>query len=532
MSSTLTFLGAAGTVTGSKYLLTIQGGTRVLIDCGMFQGLKKLRQLNWEPFPVPPESISAVLLTHAHSDHCAYLPALVREGFTGPIWCTEGTRRLTEIVLRDAAFLQERDTEDALSGGYSKHNPPLPLYTVADAEKAITQLRTLEFDDERELLPGELTARYVRAGHILGSASIHVSLPDADVVFSGDIGRREHPVLKSRVVPPGAPVVLVESTYGDREHPEPQNLPHEQMADAIRRTIERGGSVLIPAFAVDRTEAVLKELAKMIRDDRIPSVPIYVNSPMALRALEAYSDHADDLRDDIRFDDVASMPNLHTVESTEESRELTRKPLRGAIVISSSGMMSGGRVVHHLAQLLPNRNNCVIVTGFQAAGTRGRSLLDGVTELKMLGEYVPVRAEIVRDEEFSVHADASEVIEWLRELDPAPRIVYCVHGEEDAAGALAEKIHAELGVSAVVPHHGEVVRLDGKAAAEVIAGEPADTADTPGTQPSPAAVPADAGGLAITIDGRPVTGLHLDLETTPDGLALEGFVRILLGGKH
>lgn len=459
VSSTLTFLGAAGTVTGSKHLLTLPSGRRVLVDCGMFQGLKRLRQLNWEPFPVPPESIDGVLLTHAHADHCAYLPALVKQGFDGPIWCTQGTRQLTEIVLRDAAFLQERDAEDARSGGYSKHDPPRPLYTVADAERAITLLRTVQFDDDVALLGGELTARYVRAGHILGSASIHVTTPDTQIVFSGDVGRPVHPVLQPPVIPPGAPTVLIESTYGDREHPEPADLPHEAMADAIRRTIARSGSVLIPAFAVDRTEAVLKELAKMIRDRRIPRVPIYVNSPMALRALEAYSDHAEDLREDIHFDDITEMRNLVLVESSEDSKKLTSSPLEGAIVITSSGMMSGGRVVHHLAQMLPATRNCVIVTGFQALGTRGRALLDGVEELKMFGEMVPVRAEIIRDEEFSVHADASEIIDWLRALEPQPQTVFCVHGEPDSSTALAARITAELGVNAVVPELGHEVRL-------------------------------------------------------------------------
>ncbi|MDR0284984.1 MAG: MBL fold metallo-hydrolase, partial [Propionibacteriaceae bacterium] len=285
-TTALTFLGGAGTVTGSKYL--VQTATQsLLVDAGLFQGDKELRERNWEPFPVSPASLAAVLLTHAHMDHAGYLPRLVRQGFAGPIWATEGTRLLADIVLRDSAHIQEQDAADAAKGGYSKHNPPEPLYTTADVEATMALFRVVGFGTDLDLGDG-ITARFVRAGHILGSASIRLTTPDAAVLFSGDLGRHDHPVLRGRETPDGAPTVLVESTYGDREHPEWADSPHEEFADAIRSTIARGGSVLIPAFAVDRTEILLKTLADMRAAGRIPEVPVFVNSPMGVKALDVY----------------------------------------------------------------------------------------------------------------------------------------------------------------------------------------------------------------------------------------------------
>lgn len=457
--ASLQFLGATGTVTGSKYLLTF-GERRILVDAGMFQGEKEWRLKNWEDFPVDPATITDVVLTHAHLDHSGYLPALVKLGFVGPVWCTEGTRRLTEIVLRDAGYLQERDAEDAAEGGWSKHRPPLPLYTLRDVEDALTLLSPLEFDADFDLGDG-IMLRFTRAGHILGSASVNLSTAHASVLFSGDLGRHDHPVLRSREIPPAAPFVIVESTYGNREHPTPQNLPHEVLADVIRRTIERGGSVLIPTFAVDRVEGVLKVLYELRRDDRIPTVPIYVNSPMALDALEVYRDMPDEQRLGFNFEQVIDRQHIHEVRTAEESRELTAEgPREPAIILSSSGMLTGGRVVHHLERMLPHPENSIVLTGYQAAGTRGAALIEGATQLKMRGRYVPVNAEIARDNEFSVHADASDLIDWLAELRPRPSLVFCTHGEPDAALALGERIERELGVHAVVPRYEEVVVLD------------------------------------------------------------------------
>lgn len=456
--TTLTFLGGAETVTGSKFLLTV-GDRRILVDSGMFQGEKKWREMNWEEFPVDPATVSDLILTHAHMDHSGYIPALVKNGFRGPIWCTEGTRRLAEIVLRDAGYLQEREAEDAASGGYSKHDPPLPLYTIDDVLRALPQFSSLEYGTDTDL-GGGITVRLTRAGHILGSASVTVTTPDIQVLVSGDIGRHDHPVLRPRDNPPGSPYVLVESTYGDREHPEPEGLPHEGMADVIRRTIGRGGTVLIPAFAIDRTSVVLTTLTQMISAGRIPDVPIYVNSPMALSALDVYQSPTlrEELRPELSEADFADPPNLREVRTADESKRIT-KPSQPAIIISSSGMLTGGRVLHHLEALLPGKENAVILTGYQGVGTRGRALAEGATELKMYGKYVPVAAEIYHDKEFSVHADASDIIDWLRDLDPRPQTVFCVHGEDDAAAALAGKIKTELGINAVVPRYGEVVTL-------------------------------------------------------------------------
>ncbi len=457
--TTLTFLGAAGTVTGSKHLLTY-GDRRIMVDAGMFQGEKKWREMNWAEFPIPPKSISDIVLTHAHLDHCGYLPSLVAKGFNGTVWVTEGTRRLAEIVLMDAGHLQERETQRAAEGGYSKHNPPLPLYTVADVEKTLPLLRVVPYDVDIDL-GGGVGLRMTRAGHILGSACVTLRMDGSSVLFSGDLGRHEHRILRHRETPPGSPYVLVESTYGDREHPDPVGEGHEEMAEAIRRTIARGGSVLIPAFAVDRTPAVLKALGEMRKAGRIPEVPIFVNSPMAVAALAVYRDaeNDDELNRDVDPIDFADLPGLREVTDAEESKSLNH-PSQPCIIVSSSGMATGGRVLHHLEAMLPNPKNCVIFTGYQGAGTRGRDLLEGAGQMKFRGRFIPVKAEIVRDTEFSVHGDASDLIDWLRDLNPQPETVFCVHGEEGSAEALAERIHAELGLVAHVPKFKEVVAID------------------------------------------------------------------------
>ncbi|MDR0435819.1 MAG: MBL fold metallo-hydrolase [Propionibacteriaceae bacterium] len=458
--SSLRFLGGAGTVTGSKYLLEY-GDRRILIDAGLFQGEKKLRLLNWDSFPVSPRGIDTILLTHAHMDHVGYLPRLVKQGFSGPVWATDGSELLAEVVLYDSAKLQEHDAENAAKNGYSKHENPEPLYTTADVDKTLKLLRFADFGVEIDLGDG-ITARYYRAGHILGSASVHVTTPDAEVLFSGDLGRHDHPVLKGRETPEGAPTVLIESTYGDREHPDWDEEPHEDLAEAIRRTIARGGNVLIPAFAVDRTEVVLLTLNRMRAAARIPDVPIYINSPMGARALEIYQSPSqrDELREDLRDHDFLDMRNIRVVTSTEESIRLNR-PSEPCIIISSSGMATGGRVVHHLEHMLPDARNTVVFTGYQAKGTRGRTLIDGATELKMFGKYVPVKAEVLLDDGFSVHADASDLMDWLKELQPRPKIVYCVHGE-DGAPVLARRIRKELGITAVVPRLNEKVLVAGR----------------------------------------------------------------------
>lgn len=525
MATTLTFLGATGAVTGSKYLLSV-GERRILVDAGMFQGEKELRRRNWTDFPVPPDTITDVLLTHAHMDHVGYLPVLVKHGFNGPVWCTAYTVDLARIILRDAGFLQERDAEEARLGGWSKHANPKPLYDSADVERTLPQLTEVDYDRDLDLGDGVL-ARFTRAGHILGAASVRVQTPDGSVLFSGDLGRVDHPVLRPRETPEGADLVLVESTYGDREHAAPVNLPHEALADAIRRTVKRGGSVLIPAFAVDRTEIVLKALSDMRRDGRIPRTPVYVNSPMAAKALDVYSRATDEMRADLDLSEIRR--DLREVRTADESRELTMGALEPCIIISSSGMATGGRVLHHLERMLPDPRNAVVLTGYQAAGTRGRALLEGATRLKMHGRYVGVRAEVVLDEEFSVHADAPGLIEWLRDLDPRPGTVFCTHGEPQAAAALAARVESELGLPAVVPSHGEVVMVEpaeaGPERVSRLAAGPGP-ADRTEVRAGPDTVP-------VSLDGVTVTGAQIDAdlrarEEADGSLVLEGTIRIRL----
>lgn len=455
---TCTFLGAAGTVTGSKYLLNIDG-RNVLVDAGMFQGEKQWRLQNWEPFVPPARTITDILITHAHADHVGYLPALVKQGFRGTIWATRGTLALAEIVLRDAAHLHMQDAQFAQRGGYSKHEDPQPLYTPDDVEETLTLFQTVEFDEDVDL--DGFTARWVRAGHILGSASIHLDVAGTTALFSGDLGREEPPLLIPRTQPPAAQWVFMESTYGDREHERPRR-PHETMADAIRRTVERGGKVLMPAFAIDRTEAVLHALTQMMREDRIPHVPVFVDSPMGLRALDVYRDMAnEELREDINLDDFLGIPQLTEARTTDDSKRINYFK-HSCIIVTSSGMLEGGRVLHHLERILPDQKNCLIITGYQAAGTRGRKLIDGARNLKMHGWYVPVKAEVVQDREFSAHAGQRELLNWLGETqEPGgePHAVFLVHGEERAAQALSELIAEEYGWNTVIPQFGEVVRL-------------------------------------------------------------------------
>ena len=466
MSTALTFLGAVDTVTGSRFLLE-SGGRRLLVDAGLYQGLAVHRRRNWEPFPVDPAGIGDVVLTHAHLDHSGYLPRLVKDGFRGRVTCTEETAELAAIVLRDSAHLQQEDARYANLAGFSRHSPALPLYDDRDVERALALFSPVDFERPVELST-RFTATLRPAGHILGSATVTIESADEAgderrhrVAFSGDLGRPYHPLLRPPLDPPAVDTLVVESTYGDRQHPPPD--PH-LLADAVRRTIERGGSVLIPAFAVDRTELVLLELRRLVEQGEIPDVPIHVDSPMALAALECYRRAAaqggPQLRPEAR-DLVAQFDShsVHAVHDVEGSMRLNR-PRTPSIVISASGMASGGRVVHHLAHQLPDRRNCVVLTGFQADGTRGRQLAEGARQVKIHGRYVPVRAEVVVVPHFSVHADAREMLEWLARAPRPPRTVYVVHGEPGSASMLARSISDELGWTAVVPSYGERVLVD------------------------------------------------------------------------
>ncbi len=450
VDTSLTFLGAAGTVTGSKFLVQT-ADTHLLVDAGLFQGLKALRRRNWDSLGFPATALDAVIVSHAHLDHCGYLPALVRQGFNGPILLTAQTAALAEIVLRDSAKLQEEDAKYAASKGYSKHARPKPLYDGDDVERTLPLFRVLDFDEP--VIVGDLPVQLGIAGHILGSASPHVG----PVVFSGDLGRASHRLLRPPAPPPAAQAIVVESTYGDRQHPDD---PAQDLVDAINRTVDRGGSVVIPAFAVDRTEVLLLALRDLMTAGRIPTLPVYIDSPMALRALQVYRSalgEARDVRPDLP-DDVFEWTQLRVAASAAESEALN-DPGRPCIMLSASGMATGGRVLHHLKSMLPDPRHTVILAGFQAAGTRGRDLANGAQALKIHGEYVPVRAEVVDVQGWSVHADADEILAWLAAAAQPPEVVYVVHGEPAASAALAARIGRELGWLAVVPRDGERVRV-------------------------------------------------------------------------
>lgn len=458
--ASLRFLGATRTVTGSRFLVEA-ADARVLVDCGLYQGERELRRRNWAPFPVPAQEIDTVVLSHAHLDHCGWLPRLVRCGYAGPVLCSPWTARVAPIVLRDAAHLQEEDAEYAGRHGYSRHDPPLPLFDSADAEKAIALLRPVPYGTVHPVT-AEVTVRLRRAGHILGSSTVEIRSAGQPVVFSGDLGRSDHPLLLPPEPAPAADAMVVESTYGDSRHP-PRRL--DLMAGAIRRTLDRGGVVLVPSFAIDRTEVLLMALRALTASGEIPRVPVYVDSPMALAALEVYRQAVDEDETEIRptvravrrrGTDPFDPGDLRLAPSVEESTRLN-EPAEPCIIISASGMATGGRVVHHLAHLAPQPRNLILLPGFQVPGTRGRALLDGATSLKMFGSYVPVRAEVAAIDELSAHVDADGMLAWLRTAPAPPRACYVVHGEPAAATALAARIDAELGWCAVVPRHAERV---------------------------------------------------------------------------
>ncbi|MBW2422445.1 MAG: MBL fold metallo-hydrolase [Deltaproteobacteria bacterium] len=456
------FLGGTGTVTGSRFLVDGRRG-RVLVDCGLYQGPKALRERNWAAFPVEPDGIDAVLLTHAHVDHSGYLPALYRNGFRGKIFATQGSIDLCRIVLLDCAHLQEEEAAFANRMGYSKHDPALPLFGVEDAAAVLEQFEAVPFDQRVEVAE-DISAVFQRAGHILGSASIALTLGGSEpvrIVFSGDLGRPDHPLLLPPPPPPVCDALLVESTYGDRDHNDADAV--ERLVDVICRTTDRGGVVLIPAFAVDRTEVLLLHLRRLIESGEIPAVDIYVDSPMALAALKVYRRAIDEewpeLRPELRGHPGAlEPPGLVEARSVDASKAI-HGVSEGAVIISASGMATGGRILHHLEHRLPNPRNSVVLAGFQAVETRGRRLLSGARHVKMHGHYVPVRCEIADVSALSVHADRGEIMRWLRSAKQEPDSVFVVHGEAMPAAALCERIETELGWNAVVPGHLERIRV-------------------------------------------------------------------------
>lgn len=449
----LHFLGACRTVTGSKTLVSYQN-KRVLVDAGMFQGQKEFRLQNWRPFPVAPSSIDAILLTHAHIDHSGYLPVLRKHGFDGPIYCTPGTKALCEVLLPDAGFLQEEDARYANKKGFSKHSPALPLYTEKEARKTLELFETVS-KDQTLSFTRDWHADFYPAGHILGASSIRLATPDTSICFSGDIGRYDDLMMYPPHSPPHSDYVVMESTYGDSFHEACDS--YEMLAKIISDTIGRGGIVLIPAFAVGRAQLLLHIITQLKEQQRIPQVPIFLNSPMAIRATEIYSrynkQHKLTIADCKRIDQHTTY-----VRTMEESIELNNRSYP-SVIISASGMASGGRVLHHLKTMAGNYRNSIVFSGFQAPGTRGDAMVNGATQIKMHGQYIPIKAEVHQLTSFSAHADQKGLLHWLSQIAPTPKRVFINHGESLASDMLKGQIESQLSIPTECATEGQQINL-------------------------------------------------------------------------
>ena len=457
------FLGAAGTVTGSKHLINTsfdgdgEQGIQVLVDCGLFQGPKEWRARNWQELPIPAKEIDAVILTHAHLDHCGWIPRLVKEGFRGPIYATAPTIDLCGIILPDSGHLQEEDAAFYNKTKSSKHTPALPLYTLEEAQHCLKQFRVVQVGETKALSP-ELAFRFAPAAHILGSCMAEVTLTvkgqTRRLLFTGDVGRvRDHEAAPGKVVHTGpaeheiADVLVMESTYGNRVHP--RNDVRPELAKVIRQTAERGGSMVVPAFAVERTQKFVFMLKELLETGRIPRLPVYCDSPMAIKAVEIYLKHESEYTDEARaliqrYGTPLEWPGFTFASTADESKKINTV-MYPSIIISSSGMATGGRILHHLAIRLPDPKNTIIFIGFQAPGTRGASIKSGAKEVKIFGDFVPIRAQIAAFEQFSDHADPPEMLEWLRTFQRKPGVTYLVHGEPAAASQLRDQMERELG---------------------------------------------------------------------------------------
>lgn len=467
MSLTLTSYGAARTVTGSKHLLDV-GGHKILIDCGQFQGLKELRERNWQPLPMRVES---VILTHAHLDHCGLLPRLVQQGYRGRIYCTAATAELTKIVLADAGRLQEEDAERANRKGYTKHKPALPLFTEEDAARAMTLLQPVGYNRPVPVAPG-VTVEFLNAGHLLGSsfARVHVESENKTILFGGDLGRYGRPVLPDPTPVPEADVVLVESTYGDRLHDADDDA--SKLATVISETAARRGKVIIPSFALGRVEELLYWIGLLESQKRIPELPVYVDSPMAREVLQEYRARLNELDPEIsqmaatngvhqrhERDVMAfSTARLRVVASPRESQAIQESNVP-AIIISASGMATGGRVLHHLKRTLPDERNTILFVGYQSVGTRGRQIRDGAAYTRIHGEEIPIKAHVESFDSMSAHADANEIMRWLGNFTKAPQLTCLVHGEPGPMDTLKARIERELGWTVKTPQQGERISL-------------------------------------------------------------------------
>ncbi|MCX7124425.1 MAG: MBL fold metallo-hydrolase [Gammaproteobacteria bacterium] len=449
----ITFLGAAGTVTGSKYLLSV-GDKKILIDCGLYQGYKELRLRNWDKLPINPADIDAVILTHAHIDHTGYLPLLVKNGFSGPIYSTPGTKELCAIMLADSGHIQQEDAFLANKYGFSKHKPALPLYTMQDAQKAMPQFVTLSFGKNFRLFD-DFNFSFLPAAHILGSAFIRINYKSEVIIFTGDMGRMHDPIMREPAFIESADYLIIESTYGDREHG--KSDPKEQLAKIINQTAKRGGSVIIPSFAVGRAQSILYYLSQLKAKKLIPDLPVFLDSPMAVSVSDIYARYMSEHRlgsDECKhFCDVARYVN-----TIDESKEIDtyKMPI---IIISASGMAEGGRVLHHLKAYAPDSRNTILFTGYQSGGTRGAKIVSGDREVKIHGQVTPINAQIEIMDNMSAHADSKGIMEWLGHFKKSPKKVFIVHGEPKASAALQEKIEGKLGWTCVIPKYLQTENL-------------------------------------------------------------------------
>ena len=449
----LTFLGAAGTVTGSKYLLD-SGRQRILVDCGLFQGFKQLRLRNWSRLPVEASNIDAVVLTHAHLDHSGYLPLLVRHGFKGRVFCTPATRDLCGILLPDSGRLEEQAAESANRHGYSKHHPALPLFTEEDAHRALGRLKALDFEVAHDF-GGGLSLVYRRAGHILGAAMARFTFGGKTILFSGDLGRPNDPIMFAPDAIGEADYLVVESTYGNRKHPTTD--AQDELARLITSTAAKGGSIVVPAFTVGRAQLLLYHLYCLKRDKRIPDLPVFLDSPMAIDAGEIFRSHPKDHRlSATEARNVCAIARQTT--SSDESKAIDRNQVP-SVIVSASGMATGGRVIHHLRVFAPDPRSTILFTGFQAGGTRGAAMIAGAKTIKMFGDYVPVRATVANLDMLSAHADADEIMAWLSHFRRPPKTTFITHGEPEAADALRKRIEEELRWTCLVPAYRDEAEL-------------------------------------------------------------------------
>jgi metallo-beta-lactamase family protein len=448
------FLGASGTVTGSKYLVEAKSGGRVLVDCGLFQGWKHLRLRNWEPLPADVQTLDAVLLTHAHLDHSGYLPCLWRQGYRGPIYATQGTMDLCSLLLTDAGRLQEEDADYANRKGFSKHKPALPLFTEEEAQRTLDLFRPVTFDQDLSI-NSDFSAIWLPAGHIVGAASIYLKAEGKTVLFSGDLGRNQDLVMNPPREPRNADTVIIESTYGGRVHP--RSDPIRQLGEAIRRTFDRDGVIVIPAFSVGRSQAILFALHVLKLKGVLRGAPVYLDSPMSIKAVEIYSKLQSGQK--LSNEDCLGMVDVAQFTRTVNESKAIKKHHGPMIVISASGMATGGRVVHHIEHYAGDPRNLILFAGFQAGGTRGADLLKGAKTLRMHGKSVAIKAEVSMIDGLSAHADHDELLHWLKIMPMAPKQIFVTHGEPEGAWALAHAIEEHLGWKAEVPQHLEVKEI-------------------------------------------------------------------------